>query len=94
RQHDDGSWGFHSRETTAYAMLCLAAMAPLPPCQCIRDQIELAISNGKSFLLQQMQDWSKPDFVWTAKVAYGLGVVLKRIRWPPCGSILMTIALT
>ncbi|KAL9639094.1 MAG: hypothetical protein Q9204_001243 [Flavoplaca sp. TL-2023a] len=64
RQLGDGSWGFHSRETTAYAMHCLAAAAPLPLCQCLRKETKRAISDGKTFLLQQMQDWAKPDLVW------------------------------
>lgn len=79
RQLQDGSWGFHSRETTAYAMHCLAAAAPLPLCQCLRKETERAISDGKAFLLQQMQDWAKPDLVWTSKVTYGLGVVAEAL---------------
>ncbi|KAL8900626.1 MAG: hypothetical protein Q9192_000970 [Flavoplaca navasiana] len=79
RQLEDGSWGFHSRETTAYAMHCLAAAASLPLCQCLRKETERAISDGKAFLLQQIQDWAKPDLVWTSKVTYGLGVVAEAL---------------
>ncbi|KAL8882665.1 MAG: hypothetical protein Q9198_000378 [Flavoplaca austrocitrina] len=79
RQLEDGSWGFHSRETTAYAMHCLAAAAPLPLCQCLRKETERAISDGKAFLLQQMQDWAKPDLVRTSKVTYGLGVIAEAL---------------
>ncbi|KAI4192653.1 MAG: hypothetical protein LQ348_003080 [Seirophora lacunosa] len=75
QQNEDGSWGFRSREITAYAVLCLSAAAPLPICDCLRSSIEHAIKDGKAFLLRQTNDWSKPDFVWRSKAAYGLGVV-------------------
>ncbi|KAL8992649.1 MAG: hypothetical protein Q9169_006938 [Polycauliona sp. 2 TL-2023] len=74
-QHSDGSWGFHSRESTAYAILALVATAPLNLCQCLTRQTHIAISSGRAFLLQHVQDWKKPDLVWTNKVVYGLGVV-------------------
>ncbi|KAL8653120.1 MAG: hypothetical protein Q9226_003973 [Calogaya cf. arnoldii] len=73
-QNKDGSWGFQSRETTAYAILCLSAVGPLPICSCLRTQIEHSIENGKSFLLRQINDWSKPGFVWRSKAPYGVGV--------------------
>ncbi|KAL8955969.1 MAG: hypothetical protein Q9193_006362, partial [Seirophora villosa] len=75
QQNKDGSWGFRSRETTAYAVLCLSAAAPLPICDCLRSPIEHAVQDGKAFLLRQTNDWSKPDFVWRSTAAYGLGVV-------------------
>ncbi|KAL8670983.1 MAG: hypothetical protein Q9168_004497 [Polycauliona sp. 1 TL-2023] len=74
-QHDDGSWGYQSRETTAYAMLSLAVTAPLPLCQCLGEQIGIAIGNGKRFLLTKAQDWAKTDLVWMSKTTYGLGIV-------------------
>lgn len=74
-QNEDGSWGFQSRETTAYAILCLSAVGVLPICDCLRTQLEHSIKNGKTFLLRQINDWSKPDFVWRSRAAYGVGVV-------------------
>ena len=73
-QNEDGSWGFQSRETTAYAILCLSAVGPLPICDCLRTQMEHSIEKGRSFLLRQINDWSKPDFVWRSKAPYGVGI--------------------
>lgn len=75
KQNDDGSWGSQSCETTAYAILCLSAAAPLPLCEYISTAIQLAIDNGRAFLLQRIKSWNQPDLVWISKIAYGVGVI-------------------
>ncbi|KAL8913002.1 MAG: hypothetical protein Q9171_002070 [Xanthocarpia ochracea] len=75
KQNDDGSWGSQSCETTAYAILCLSAAAPLPLCECVSTAIQLAIDNGRAFLLQHIKSWNQPDLVWISKIAYGVGVI-------------------
>lgn len=75
KQNPDGSWGFQSCETTAYAILCLSEVAALPLCDCLLPTIQLAVKNGRTFLMQQISRWKEPDKVWISKIAFGAGVV-------------------
>lgn len=75
KQNEDGSWGLQSCETTAYAILCLTEVAPLPLCDCLLAAIQLAVKNGRAFLMQQINSWKEPDIVWRSRTAYGVGVI-------------------
>lgn len=75
KQNEDGSWGLQSCETTAYAIVCLSEVAPLPLCDCLLAAIQLAVKNGRAFLMQQINRWKEPDIVWRSRTAYGVGVI-------------------
>ncbi|KAL8803019.1 MAG: hypothetical protein Q9182_003445 [Xanthomendoza sp. 2 TL-2023] len=75
RQNNDGSWGFRSCETTAYAVITLSAAAALPLCDDLRSQMELSIHKGRTFLLERVESWGEPDLIWGGKVVYGIGIL-------------------
>lgn len=71
-QNPGGEWGHdQSRETTAYAILILTALLPLPFTEPFTLQIKSAISAGRAFLWTTRQIASLPEYLWIEKVTYG-----------------------
>ena len=65
----DGSWGSH--EETAYSIVALANLKPLPFSRSLGSEIRMAIRKGRSFLLKSGQMNSpKPEYLWVEKVTY------------------------
>ncbi|KAF2967333.1 hypothetical protein GQX73_g6273 [Xylaria multiplex] len=73
-QQKDGSWTFGSvsREITAYAVLTLKALGPLPWSLQFLPQIKSAIHGGLAYLTLNKNLWGKPEHIWVAKVTYAL----------------------
>lgn len=69
-QGADGSWD-GKRETTAYAVITLNAVASWLIVQPLNRQIELAIENGRVFLSRDMDSDSPPEHLWIEKITYG-----------------------
>jgi len=70
-QDADGSWGGQSNEVTAYSILTLNYLAPLPWATALLPEVHEAIASGKRFLNEAADSWDKPDIIWIEKVSYG-----------------------
>lgn len=68
-QNEDGSWD-NAREVTAYAVLTINALIPLPIASPFRYQIESAIASARQYLWPQL-DNNNPEYLWIEKVTYG-----------------------
>ena len=68
-QNEDGSWD-NTREVTAYAVLTLNALIPLPIASPFRYQIDSAIASARQYLWPQL-DNNNPEYLWIEKVTYG-----------------------
>ena len=67
-----GAWDANELlEATAYGVLTLAAVFPLPWIECLKEDIRLAMQKGQRFLIQAQGDWNKPQYLWIEKVTYG-----------------------
>lgn len=70
KQNQDGSWGVvPSREITGYAIISLANLASLPFLGELGEQINLAIEDGRRFLLTT-EDSAGIEYNWIAKTSY------------------------
>jgi hypothetical protein len=74
-QDPDGSWGGQSNEVTAYSILTLNYLAPLPWATALLPEVHEAIASGKKFLNEAAGSWDKPDIIWIEKVSYGSTVL-------------------
>ncbi|MCJ1438192.1 hypothetical protein MMC27_007579 [Xylographa pallens] len=71
-QNSDGSWGSCSRaETSAYAVLTLAAVLPIPWIQTSGENVHSALRTGQAFLASSPDEWVQPHYLWIEKVTYG-----------------------
>lgn len=68
-QNEDGSWD-NAREITAYAVLTINALTPLPIASPFRYQIDSAIASARQYLWPQL-DNNNPEYLWIEKVTYG-----------------------
>ncbi|KAI4209555.1 MAG: hypothetical protein LQ351_007546 [Letrouitia transgressa] len=61
-QKSDGSWGSESfEESTAYAFITLASLAPFPLSGQLKSQLDVAIQRGRDFLLQRFTYPAEPE---------------------------------
>ena len=71
-QADTGSWNASvSPEATAYGVLTLKALSPLPWVVSISKQVDSAIQAGQQRLAQTKDDWNNPEHLWIEKITYG-----------------------
>lgn len=71
-QNPGGEWGHdQSCETTAYAILILTALLPLPFIEPLKLQMKSAVSAGRAFLWTASHTASLPEYLWIEKVTYG-----------------------
>ena len=72
-QDATGSWGSQSHEISAYAVLTLVYLSPLPWASALKPEIEAAIISGRLFLEQAVStgSWFQPAQIWIEKVSYG-----------------------
>lgn len=70
-----GSWNGGSIEISAYAVLTLVYLWPLPWATCIRAKVEAAIASGRLFLAQTLDTAIQPEPIWIEVVLYGSGVL-------------------
>ena len=68
-QKENGSWD-NAREVTAYAVLTINALIPLPIASPFRCQIDSAIASARQYLWPQL-DNNNPEYLWIEKVTYG-----------------------
>lgn len=68
-QNENGSWD-NAREVTAYAVLTINALIPLPIASPFRCQIDSAIASARQYLWPQL-DNNNPEYLWIEKVTYG-----------------------
>ena len=69
-QQSDGSWGcVGPREETAYAILTLASLLPLPLAPSVRSKTKSALQRGRNIL--SSLEGRKPEYIWIEKVTYG-----------------------
>lgn len=61
-QNEDGSWGSHSHEETAYAILTIAHSCQLPVVNQLWTNVQLAVSRGRKFLQNSAGD--KAEYLW------------------------------
>ncbi|PSR97188.1 hypothetical protein BD289DRAFT_111676 [Coniella lustricola] len=73
-QSSDGSWKFNkaSKETTAYAILTLKALASLPWHATLAPQVQQAIQRGSAYLDLNHSSWGVEEHIWVAKATYAL----------------------
>jgi hypothetical protein len=76
-QDPDGSWGDRSNEVTAYSILTLNYLAPLPWTIALLPEIHQAIASGRRFLGEAVEKWDQPDIIWIEKVSYGSTVLCR-----------------
>ena len=69
-QHKNGSWADSSCGITAYAVLILTAISPLPWAAPLGSQISKALEHSRIFLDCVPFRWTKPTYTWIAKVSY------------------------
>ena len=74
-QESPGSWDHGSFEISAYAVLTLVYLCPLPWATCMRDRVEAAITSGRLFLCQALDTMIQPEHIWIEKVLYGSSVL-------------------
>lgn len=67
-QNEDGSWGAHSHEETAYAILTIAHACQLPVVNQLWTNVQSAVSRGRKFLQNSAGD--KAEYLWVEKVTY------------------------
>jgi len=74
KQSSDGSWGLRvpSREITAYAVLTLKTLSPLPWLAHFRSRLQSAIKKGSTFLVMNHDEWDREEYIWVEKVTYAL----------------------
>lgn len=71
-QKPNGAWDpDNCAETTAYAILTLRAVSPLPWYGLLKEEVSFAIKKGQQYLSQKPHEWAKPKYLWIEKVAYG-----------------------
>lgn len=68
-QNENGSWD-NAREVTAYAVLTINTLIPLPIAAPFRCQIDSAIAGARQYLWPQL-DNNNPEYLWIEKVTYG-----------------------
>lgn len=69
RQQPDGSWE-SMHEVTAYAVLTLTYLSSLPWIQAMAADVASAIEQGKEYLHQTRQLWTRGNYLWVEKVTY------------------------
>ncbi|KAF9888181.1 hypothetical protein FE257_009176 [Aspergillus nanangensis] len=70
KQNRNGSWGERpSREITAYAIIALSNLASLPLVPQIRDQVDSAIEQGRTYI-RTATDVPEVEYIWIAKTTY------------------------
>ena len=74
-QESTGSWNGGSIEITAYAVLTLVYLWPLPWATCLREKVEGAIESGRLFLNKTLDTTVQPEPIWIEKVLYSSGVL-------------------
>jgi len=74
-QDSAGSWDDGSSEISAYAVLTLVYLWPLPWATCMRDQVEAAIESGRRFLCRSLDTMVQAEPIWIEKVLYGSSVL-------------------
>lgn len=74
-QQHDGSWGSGSCEVTAYGILTLKVLAPIPFLRSVASEISAAIVAGRQNLLGNRGRWADLSYVWIEKVSYGSAVL-------------------
>ena len=74
-QESQGSWGSRSPEVSAYSILTLVYLLPLPWVSALKPEILTAISSGRTFLAQSRARWTEPDHIWIEKVSYSSEVL-------------------
>lgn len=70
-QQQDGSWGSDSCEVTAYGLLTLKELSPIPFLSSMATEISAAIKAGRRYLLINHDRWADLSYVWIEKVSYG-----------------------
>lgn len=71
-QNADGSWGDQSQlEVTAYAVMTLEELSPLPWISFMTEDVKAAIEIGQRFLYGSRDWWTAPQYLWIEKVTYG-----------------------
>lgn len=73
-QSDDGSWR-GSPEITAYGLLTLKRLLPLPWTTALAEKTRESIYLATKFLEAKQESWSTPEFIWVEKVTYGSGIL-------------------
>ena len=72
----DGVWGLeYQPEVTAYAILTLLVLSPLPWVRVLDVEINSAIRAGRKALSRSTNDWTRPQYIWVEKVTYGPAVL-------------------
>ena len=71
-----GWWGDQSIETSAYAVLTLVHLWPLPWAISMRTEVETAITKGQLFLGQK-HSTVQAEPIWTEKVSYSSSVLFE-----------------
>ena len=72
-QNEDGSWGKGQRcETSAYAVLALAATQDLPFVSSMRWRIHEALEGGREYISKAYQMSDQADRTWIGKTTYSL----------------------
>lgn len=67
-----GQWGSEGcPEITAYGILTLKALLPLPWPTSIQEAAISGIRAGQQLLDQSQNEWTKPTYIWVGKVTYG-----------------------
>lgn len=74
-QNNDGSWGKHTREETAYAVLTINNIIGLPVLSNIAAPLHAILSSGRQVLLRTTNESSGPEFLWIEKVTYASSVL-------------------
>ncbi|MCJ1405109.1 hypothetical protein MMC11_008335 [Xylographa trunciseda] len=74
-QESRGSWSSQSPEVSAYSVLTLIYLLPLPWASALKPEILTAISSGRNFLAQSRDRWTEPDHIWIEKVSYSSEVL-------------------
>lgn len=69
-QDNDGSWGSKGPcEESAYAILALVELSCLPIATLLEEQVQTAITNGRTYLESQRKS-GPAEFLWVEKVVY------------------------
>lgn len=74
-QNSDGSWGKHTREETAYAILTINNIIGLPVLSNLTTPLHAILSAGRKVLLEITKETSEPEFLWIEKVTYASSVL-------------------
>lgn len=75
QQSAEGSWGNHSCEVTAYAILTLVCLVNMPQIHLLEPRVMSAIEKGKKYLGSNKRQWKDPGYVWVEKVTYSSAIL-------------------